>query len=102
MPRKKAVSVPPELLGLPTRLRYARERAQMTQTALAKRAGIDLSQVSRIEGGERSEGIETATVIKLARALGAPVGWLAADEGEPGPIPVFREGRDRRRKPGRD
>lgn len=90
---------PPELRTLPTRLRYARERAQMTQTALARKAAMDKSQISRIEAGEAADGIEAATIIRLARALGAPVGWLAADEGEPGPIPVFREGSDRRRKP---
>lgn len=93
------MTAPPELLTLPTRLKYARERARMTQTALAKRAELDVSQVSRIEAGERASGIEAATIIRLAKALGAPVGWLAADEGEPGPIPIFRDGHDRRRKP---
>lgn len=90
---------PPELRTLPTRLRYARERIPMTQTALAKKAEMDKSQISRIEKGEASDGIEAATLIRLARALGTPVGWLAADEGDPGPVPLFREGVDRRRKP---
>lgn len=80
-------------------MRYARERIPMTQTALARRAEMDKSQISRIEAGTAVEGIEAATLIRLARALGTPVGWLAADEGDPGPVPVFREGRDRRRKP---
>lgn len=102
MPRKKPRAPLIELETLPARLRYARERAQMTQTALAKKADVDATQLSRWEAGERQEGIEAAAIIRLARALGAPVGWLAADEGELGPIPVFDEGRDRRRKPKRD
>jgi transcriptional regulator with XRE-family HTH domain len=95
-------SLPPELKTLPVRLKYARERSGMTQTALAGRAQMDKSQVSRIESGEAADGIEAATIIRLARALGTPVGWLAADEGEPGPVPVFTEGADRRRKPRRE
>jgi ribosome-binding protein aMBF1 (putative translation factor) len=99
VPRKNPAPVPIELKTLPGRLKYARERAELTVTGLAKRAELDKSQVSRIETGQAADGIEAATIIRLARALGTPVGWLAADEGEPGPVPVFREGRDRRRKP---
>lgn len=102
MAKRKGLSVPPEINTFPTRLRYARERANLTRTALASKAKMGLPQYSRIESGERSEGIELTTVIRLAQALGTPVGWLAADEGEPGPVPVFREGSDRRRKPNRD
>ena len=96
MPKKNPVPAPPEIQTLPGRLKYARERARATQTALARKAKMDKSQVSRIEKGEIGEGLEAATIIRLARALGAPVGWLAADEGELGNIPVF--GQDRRRK----
>jgi transcriptional regulator with XRE-family HTH domain len=70
----------------------------MTQTALAKKSSVTLPQISRIENGENFAGVEAATIIRLARALGAPVGWLAADEGELGQIPIFHEGRDKRRK----
>lgn len=99
VPRKKASAPPAELLRLPTRLKYARERAGLSGAALAKRAGIDPGQVSRYENPEsgRVAGIEAATIIKLAEALGVPVGWLAADEGTLPPVPVFRE-----RKPSRD
>ena len=102
MPKKKEREPLNELVTFPTRLKYARERAQMTQSALAQKADVDATQLSRWESGDRHEGIEAAAIIRLARALGAPVGWLAADEGELGPIPVFREGRDRRRKANRD
>lgn len=106
MPRRSAPKTR-ELTTLPSRLKYARERCHMTLTALAKLSGLDLSQVSRIEGGERVDGIEAATIIRLARALQVSVGWLAADEGDPGPIPTFPEPMTpisdrRRRKPSSD
>lgn len=99
MAARKQKPVPAELQTLPTRVKYARERGKMSMAALAKRADMDPSQITRLEDGQSNEGIETATVIRLARALGVPVGWLAADEGEPGPIPLFRDVSDRRRKP---
>jgi transcriptional regulator with XRE-family HTH domain len=97
--KRKPIDPPRELITFPTRLKYARERAEVSMTALAAKADLAASQISRWEAGERAGGVEAATIIRLARALGVPVGWLAADEGDPGPVPVFREGRDRRRKP---
>lgn len=97
MPRTKPGELLPEMRSFPTRLKYARERAGLTKQALAELTGIDISQLSRWENDERYEGIQLATVIRLARALGQPTGWLAADEGQPA-IPVFREPTDRRRK----
>lgn len=91
VPRKKPTPPPPELLTLPGRLKYARERAGMTGAALAQAAQIDPAQVSRFENAERLTGVEAATLIRLARALGVPVGWLAADEGGLPPAPIFRE-----------
>jgi transcriptional regulator with XRE-family HTH domain len=103
VPKKKAVPPLPELQTLPGRLKYARERAGLTGAALAMAAEMDPSQVSRLEGDERLAGVEAATIIRLARALGVPVGWLAADEGPlPPKIPVFRETDGRRRKPSSD
>jgi transcriptional regulator with XRE-family HTH domain len=98
VPKKKERTPPPELLSLGTRLRYARERQRLTAAAVAESAQIDPGQLSRYENGERTGGIEVATVIALARALGVPVGWLAADEGALPPVAVFREKSDRRRK----
>lgn len=100
MPKQKPGPRVPELDSFPTRLKYARERAGLTQTALSELTGIDISQISRWERGERYEGLQLATAIRLARALGQPTGWLAADEGQPA-VPVFREPTDRRRKPDR-
>lgn len=97
--RKRAESTPPELEHLGERIRFQRKRSRLTARALATRAGMTPGTISRLEKGERIAGIEAATVIRLANALGCPVGWLAADEGDPGPVPVFREAGDRRRKP---
>lgn len=96
MPKRKPSPPIPELEGLPTRLRYAREHAGLTQTALAERSGHDLSQISRWESADRGIGITIESLIRLARALGQPVGWLAADEGQP--VPVIREITDRRKR----
>lgn len=101
VPKKKTRPVPPELETLGGRLIYARERQHLTAAAVAKAASMDPGQLSRYESGERTAGIEAATVIALARALGVPVGWLAADEGQLPPlppVPIFRESSDRRRR----
>ena len=87
-----------ELKTFPARLTYARTRGKLTKSALADKALMDISQLTRLEQGERVDGIEAATIIRLARALKVPVGWLAADEGDPGPVPVFRESGDKRRR----
>jgi transcriptional regulator with XRE-family HTH domain len=99
VPKKKERTPPAELATLGTRLKYARERQRLTAAAVAESAQIDPGQLSRYEKGERTSGIEVATVIALARALGVPVGWLAADEGTLPPVAVFRENADRRKKP---
>lgn len=95
---------PPKLRSLPLRVKYARARAGMTARALAKRSEMTPSQISRIETGDRVRGIEAATVLRLAEALGVPAGWLLADEGTLPPVPVFSDeaslGDRRRRKPG--
>jgi transcriptional regulator with XRE-family HTH domain len=100
VPKKKPVTVLPELATLPERLKYARTRIGMTGAALAEASEIDAGQISRLESGERVGGVEAQTLIRLARNLGVPVGWLAADEGPiPEKVPVFRETDGRRRKP---
>ncbi len=96
--KKTTKPVVPELKTFPSRLTYARERGKLTKAALAKKAEMDPAQITRWEDGDRVDGIEAATLIRLAQALSVPVGWLAADEGEPGPVPVFREAGDKRRR----
>lgn len=100
---RKPKTIPAKLAKLPTRVTYARGRVSMTKTKLAELAGMSPSQITRLEEGSVKEGIAAATLIRLADALGVNVGWLVADEGDPGPIPVFRDvGDKRRRKPDGD
>ncbi len=100
MPRTKAKPQAAELATFPERLKLARKEAGLTLTALSGLTGIDTSQLSRFERGERLDGIQLMTVVRLARALGRPTGWFAGDDGQ-APVPVFREPpvTDRRRKP---
>lgn len=101
MPKAAKTAPPPKaLIELPERLTYARKRAGFTKKELAERSNVNASQLSRLEAGERVEGIEAFTVMRLAQALGVPVGWLLADEGGAGPVPVFDEPPrgDRRRR----
>lgn len=96
--KKVAPPLPAELEGFPRRLKLARDLANLSQDKVAKLSSTTKGQISRFENGERVAAAHMATLIRLARALGQPVGWLAADEGQPA-IPVFREPTDRRRKP---
>lgn len=91
MPKRRAKAPPKELAQFPMRVKYAREIARMTMTALAEKTGLQTSQLSRIESGEGSNGVEAATAIRIARGLGQPIGWLLANEGVPNVVPVIRE-----------
>jgi len=55
-------------------LRQARERAGLTQEAVAERSGVHPTEVSRIETGKRDPRI--ATVEALAEAVGVSVSDL--------------------------
>jgi DNA-binding XRE family transcriptional regulator len=59
-----------------TPLRAWREHKNLTLQALADAAGLSKPFVSQIEGGKRTGS--TATLKKLAAALGVPVGALLA------------------------
>ena len=96
MPRQKA-PIPPELRTFPDKLRLARKERGLSLPQLSELTGIDTSQLSRYERGERLRGMQLATVIRLSRALGLPTGYLAGDPQE-GPVPVFREPEPKRRR----
>lgn len=101
MPRQKANPQQlPELKVFPEKLRLARKLLGLTLTDLSEMTGIDISQLSRYERGERLEGIQFATVVRLSRALGQPTGYLAGDQGEPA-VPVFAEPQRRRKSNGK-
>ena len=62
------------LAELGTNLRQRRIRAELTQEELARVAGLGLSSVKHLESGQ---GANLASLVKVARALGAE-DWLAA------------------------
>lgn len=65
------------------RIRETRKRRGMSMADLARSAGVSPGAVSRIEGGERSPGSDTAA--RLARALGVEVGSLMDEEAPQAP-----------------
>ena len=64
----------PDMAGLGTNLREARERLGLTQEQVAERSGVHATEVSRIEGGKRDP--QVSTVIRLANALEVEPGEL--------------------------
>ncbi|MGN6372153.1 MAG: helix-turn-helix domain-containing protein [Solirubrobacteraceae bacterium] len=63
----------PRVLG--RAIRALRDRAGITQKALAERAGTSEAYVSNIEGGRRDA--RWSTLVRLLRALGADLNQLA-------------------------
>lgn len=78
------------MISLADRVRAAREERQMSQSDLAKRAGVAASTISSIEQG-RSKG--TTLIVPIAKALGVREEWLVSGKGrkEAGPEPVAGE-----------
>lgn len=62
------------------RLKGSREARELTQTQLAKAAGVSQSDVSKLE---RGDSLSTSRWPQLARALGVDGYWLTTGEGEP-------------------
>ncbi len=56
------------------RVRWARERAGITQAELARRAGLERSNLALVESGRRVPSV--TTLLRVARALGVPVDAL--------------------------
>ena len=69
---------------IPFRLKRARERAGLTQSALSVKAGLARGTVFAIESGARLGNVGVATVERLALALAIRPEWLAVGVG-PGP-----------------
>lgn len=70
----------PQLLQLGRNLRAIRQRAGLSQEALAEKSGVDRSYVGAVERGERN--IAALNLIRLASALGVSVGeFFANDNG---------------------
>lgn len=70
-------------MNIANALKKCRELKGLTQSALAKQAGITASYLSQLEQGKRDPKLTLLT--KLSNALGVPVAilfFLAADEKE--------------------
>jgi transcriptional regulator with XRE-family HTH domain len=81
-PVRRIYDPAPELLALGRRLRQIRRSRELSQEALADRAGVHPKHLSEIERANKDP--RATTVIKLADALGVPVAELYADEDERG------------------
>lgn len=67
-------------MNLGERIRYARERAGLSQAALAQVVGIKQQSLSALESGRTQT---TSKIVELAFSLNVPVVWLAQGRGEP-------------------
>ena len=64
------------------RVSKLREQQGLTTTELAKRVGISQAQISRLENGK--QGFRSATLVRIAQALGVrPAHFWTDEEGEP-------------------
>jgi transcriptional regulator with XRE-family HTH domain len=69
-----------EVMKIGTRVKHVRERALLTQEELAKRAGIGLNTLNRIEKDHTEPRFRT--IRKIARALDVDPKDLLPEEGE--------------------
>jgi transcriptional regulator with XRE-family HTH domain len=60
-------------------LRRARTRAGLTQEALWDSSGVNMTEISRIENGQKDP--QLTTIVRLASGLGVPAGELLAGLG---------------------
>lgn len=69
--------------SLQSRLKWAREAADLSASALSELAGLTRSHVSLIEkGGRRRETVDARTLSALADVLGISMDWLFAGKGD--------------------
>lgn len=65
---------------LAERLKWARDRKQLTQQQLADRAGVKQSTIGNIESGTR---LDPRFLVEIAVAVGVDPVWLALGKGSP-------------------
>lgn len=65
---------------LSERLQWARAASGLSSRGLARAAGLSQRHIGFLESGER-DNPELRTLVAIAKALGVPLGWLAAGEG---------------------
>jgi transcriptional regulator with XRE-family HTH domain len=64
----------PIIAQVAAKIRAARLDAGLSQVEIARRTGLDLRTVTRVEGEEREPGI--TTVVRIARGIGVSVSDL--------------------------
>ncbi len=77
-----ATTTDTELQALGKRLQTFRHLANLTQEALADRAGITANFVAHLERGSRKPSV--GTLVAMARVLDVPVGSLFGESGGEG------------------
>lgn len=65
---------------LASRLKLARQRANMTQSALAEASNMRQAEISKLEAGAVGR---SSRVVEIARALRCDPYWLSTGKGEP-------------------
>ncbi len=72
-------------MNIGERVRAGRKALHLSQEEVARRAGVSLNQVNRLERGEIVDP-HYSTLLSLAQALGVPVEALVKEEV--GPLPL--------------
>ncbi len=85
---------PAELRAMPDRINkiLARLKAEqgLSLSAVARRGGLDRSQLSETANGNKLDGITAAVVLRIAKGLQVDVGWLlTGDETKSGGTTVI-------------
>ena len=63
-------------------MRRSRNEAGLTQEALWDSSGVNMTEISRIENGQKDP--QLTTIVRLAEGLGIPAGELLAGLGGTG------------------
>lgn len=71
-------------MSLSARIRFARETAGLSQSALARAIKVGASAVNHMESG-RTKALRAETILALASALSVSAYWLETGHGSPSP-----------------
>ena len=76
-PRRRTFTPVPEpvIVGIPARLREARDKAGLSTRELADAAGISQATIVNIEN-DQAQNMSITTLARLADALGVPREWM--------------------------
>jgi transcriptional regulator with XRE-family HTH domain len=81
---KRTPPTPPagrrQLLALGERLRAARLRRQMSQSALAEKVGVHVQTILKLESGTPTTSLATMLLVLKALGMAADIDALAADD----------------------